>query len=113
MDLFKNHFRNIRLLRISEEIMKNYCTDESKSFILVEGKVKSVKVIEGLFTELLVQDNLASIDIHVITYDNESYKINEKIECIGFIQFNWLPDYRWAANEVYKSALRAEIIKRR
>lgn len=113
VDPFKNHFRNIRLLRISEENLSDSCTDERKYFILVEGRIKSIKVHEGLFTELLVQDDLASLKISVITYDAEAYKINEKIVCIGFMQFNWLPDYRCTALEPYKSAMRAEIIKRR
>lgn len=112
VDPFKNHFRNIRLLRISEEIVNNPYTDESKSLILVEGRIKSIKVPEGLFTELLVQDDLSSVAIHAITYDGEAYKINEKIACVGFLQFNWLPDYRCQALEPYKWAIRAQNIKR-
>ena len=113
IDPFKNHFRAIRLLRISDEIINNQKSD-LKSFILVEGTIMNVKMHAGLFTELLVQDELSSLCIPVITFDNNSYEIKEKIACVGFIHFNWLPDYRCSAMMgPYESAIKSEIIKRR
>lgn len=114
VDLFKKHFRSVRLQRVSEDALhQNENSNDFKSFILVEGTIMEVKVHDGMFTELLVNDDLASLNIPVVIFNNEGYACNEKIMCVGFIHFNWLPDYRCSGFEPFDFALKAEIIKRR
>ena len=80
---------------------------------MTEGKVVNAINHEGLFTEVLVNDSLADLVVPVITFDiKDTFKINEKIACFGLVRYEWLPDYRCTDLKPYKSALKAEIIKR-
>ena len=113
VDPFRKHFRSVRLLRISNQVLNDHCKNEFKSLVMIEGRVMHVQIHEHLFTELLIQDDLTFIKIPVITFDNSApFEMNEKLACIGFIHSDWLPDYRCTTVKPFKSALKAEIIKR-
>lgn len=113
VDPFGKHLRSVRLLRLSSEILGKNKNGEIKSLVMTEGKVVNAINHEGLFTELLVNDSLADLVVPVITFDiNTAFKINEKIACFGFVHYDWLPDYRCTDLKPFKSALKAEIIKR-
>lgn len=114
IDPFRKHYRNVKLLRLTKDFLtQQEHANDSKSLILVEGIITEIKVHSGLFTELLLKDNLTSLKIPVVTFNTEKYEFNEIIMCVGFVHFDWLPDYRCIGLEAFKFALKAEIIKRR
>jgi hypothetical protein len=115
IDPFKNHFNKTKLLKISNNLMKDKVENdenEFKTLVHVEGKVLKVTIRNKIFQDIVIQDTESSIIMPIISFEPVSISVNTALMCIGTIHYNWTPDMR-CEQVKYPVALKAIVIKQR
>jgi len=113
-DPFRKHFKKIKLLRFTPDLLNESSDREDDGFIsLIQltGKIIEIMMHNEQFIEFTLLDQQSSQQVKVISFLRDfHFKIDDRVTCVGTVHLNWTPDMR-SPDLCYRFALKSVSIK--